>query len=207
MTIMGITLAFATGGLGAFRLIRAAHGRPALTDVRDLAPRPLAEHAEALDSVRSLASGVRLAATCALLLVAAGGMTWYGPEKESQPGDHDAFRPDLWNHSPCRRRTARPQGLRRRGHGRSHQGDRPEGRDCLSSVRGEFRRREPARLVVARGRPYSTLPCPAAEFPFAARHVPSTRRSGPATRPGDVGRRAPAISEAAMGRTTLSNGR
>ncbi|MGW1215286.1 hypothetical protein ACWD5F_37230 [Streptomyces sp. NPDC002499] len=78
-----LLLALATGGLGAFRLIRAAHGRPALTEVRDLAPGPLAEHTEALDSVRSLASGVRLAATCALLLVAAVGMTWYGPEKES----------------------------------------------------------------------------------------------------------------------------
>jgi hypothetical protein len=77
-----LLFALATGALGAFRLIRAAHGRPALTDVRDLAPGPLAEHAEALDSVRSLTSGIRLAATCTLMLVTAVGMTWYGPEKE-----------------------------------------------------------------------------------------------------------------------------
>ncbi|MFJ4198093.1 hypothetical protein ACIP2Y_00420 [Streptomyces sviceus] len=78
-----LLLALVLGGFGAFRLIRAAHGRPALTDVRDLVPGPLAEHSEALDSLKALSWGVRLTATCALLLVTAVGMTWYGPEKEA----------------------------------------------------------------------------------------------------------------------------
>ncbi|MFY1632868.1 hypothetical protein ACN27F_06185 [Solwaraspora sp. WMMB335] len=73
--------ALLSGTTGALLLIRAAHGRPAITSVRELSSSRAADHVEALASATALRRGIAATLGCTLLLVAAVGTTWYGPER------------------------------------------------------------------------------------------------------------------------------
>lgn len=74
-----LLLAFVVGAAGALLLIRAAHGRPAVVSSGRLQPKAVTTHIEALGSARDLRWGVGATLTCATLLVAALGTTWYAP--------------------------------------------------------------------------------------------------------------------------------
>jgi len=67
------------GAVGALSLVRAAHGQPSVASIHALLPRSAADHVEALASANALRRGIWLTLTCASLLVAAVGTTWYGP--------------------------------------------------------------------------------------------------------------------------------
>jgi len=67
------------GATGALSLVRAAHGRPAVSALRDLLSRPVADHTEALAAATSLRRGIGLTLLCTAFLVAAVAVTWYGP--------------------------------------------------------------------------------------------------------------------------------
>ncbi|MFF3504006.1 hypothetical protein [Streptomyces sp. NPDC003247] len=73
--------ALIAGTSGALLLLRAAHGRPAVTPARDLLPPPVGDHIEALDCAKALRRGIALTLACALLLLSAVATTWYGPER------------------------------------------------------------------------------------------------------------------------------
>jgi hypothetical protein len=79
--LVGVLLlaALAAGVGGALQLLRAAHGRLAVTPVAALPPAPLGDHQEAVAAVRALRAGVVLVLLCTALLVAAVGVTWYAP--------------------------------------------------------------------------------------------------------------------------------
>ncbi|KJE22157.1 hypothetical protein FF36_03589 [Frankia torreyi] len=79
--VVGILLlaALMAGGAGAVCLLSAAHGRPSIVPVDALNSEVVRTHAEALRAVRALRLGVVLVFACAGLLVAAVGVTWYGP--------------------------------------------------------------------------------------------------------------------------------
>lgn len=79
--LVGLLLlaALLAGVAGALALLRAAHGRLAVTPVAALPPAPLGDHREAVAAVRSLRAGVGLVLLCTALLVAAVGVTWYAP--------------------------------------------------------------------------------------------------------------------------------
>jgi hypothetical protein len=79
--VVGCLLAAALtcGAVGALALMRAANGRPAVAHLDRLTTRSVAEHAEALAAAGSLRAGIGLTLACAALLVAAVGVTWYGP--------------------------------------------------------------------------------------------------------------------------------
>jgi hypothetical protein len=81
--IVGLLLltALASGTVAALLFLRAAHGRPAAIAMKDLQPGASADHAEALSAARALTTGLGFSLGCAALLVAAVGMTWYGPAK------------------------------------------------------------------------------------------------------------------------------
>lgn len=85
--IVGIllVLAIAAGGGAAGLLLRAAHGSPAGQSADDLEGLPdLEVQVERLETEASLSAlrvGRRMAVGCAGLLVAAVGITWYGPAK------------------------------------------------------------------------------------------------------------------------------
>lgn len=81
--LVGVLLlaALVTGAVGALALLRAAHGRLAVTPVTALPPLPAGDHQEAVAAVRALRTGVLLVLLCAALLVAAVGVTWYGPPR------------------------------------------------------------------------------------------------------------------------------
>ncbi|MFI6072338.1 hypothetical protein ACIA5C_12190 [Actinoplanes sp. NPDC051343] len=81
--LVGVLLlaALISGAAGALALLRAAHGRLAVTPVADLPPPPAGDHQEVIAAVRALRLGVRLVLVCAALLVAAVGTTWYAPPK------------------------------------------------------------------------------------------------------------------------------
>jgi hypothetical protein len=76
-----LLLAIVAGVLGAFRLLRAAHGQPSVTASATLSPEPVAQHAEAVAAARQLRVGIVATTVCAALLVVAVGVTWYGPPK------------------------------------------------------------------------------------------------------------------------------
>jgi hypothetical protein len=80
---VGIVLlaAVIAGAGGALLLIRAANGRPAATPWAKLRLRGVADHEEAVVAAAALRRGIALTLTCAALLVAAVGLTWYGPER------------------------------------------------------------------------------------------------------------------------------
>jgi hypothetical protein len=73
--------ALAAGGTGAMMLLRAAHGRPAIMRLDTMPPGPIADRREAQDAARALRRGIALTLACAALLVAAVGLTWYGPDR------------------------------------------------------------------------------------------------------------------------------
>ncbi|MFF7353986.1 MULTISPECIES: hypothetical protein [Streptomyces] len=73
--------ALVVGTSGALMLLRAAHGRPAVTAAEDLLPSPVGDHVEALDCAKALRRGIALTLACALLLLSAVATTWYGPER------------------------------------------------------------------------------------------------------------------------------
>ncbi|WOX07918.1 hypothetical protein [Streptomyces sp. N50] len=79
--------ALTSGAVGAFLLLRAAHGRPAATAVQQTGPgRPAwgeeaLDHMETLRAARSLTIGVVLTVLCAVALTAAVALTWYGPDR------------------------------------------------------------------------------------------------------------------------------
>jgi hypothetical protein len=76
-----LLLALGTGAFGAFRLLRAAHGRPRVVPIEELPPEVVAEHTEALDAARQLRQGIVATTLCGALLVCAVAVTWYGPSK------------------------------------------------------------------------------------------------------------------------------
>lgn len=71
--------AYLAGAVGAYLLIRAANGRPATVRASGLLSRAVADHEEALAAASALRTGIRLTLACSALLVAAVGLTWYGP--------------------------------------------------------------------------------------------------------------------------------
>jgi hypothetical protein len=80
---VGIVLlgAFLAGAVGAVLLIRAATGRPAVVRVSGLVSRTAGDHDEALAAASALRAGIALTLACSGLLVAAVGVTWYGPSR------------------------------------------------------------------------------------------------------------------------------
>jgi peptidoglycan/LPS O-acetylase OafA/YrhL len=85
--LVGILLlvALLAGACAALSLIRAANGTPAMTSVTRLWPAGMADHLEAKAAVRALRRGIVMSLGCAALLVAAVGITWYGPPKDAPP--------------------------------------------------------------------------------------------------------------------------
>lgn len=77
--------ALIAGASGALLLIRAANGRPSVVPVRELLSRSAADHIEAVNAAAALRRGIALTLSCAALLVAAVGATWYGPGRD-EPG-------------------------------------------------------------------------------------------------------------------------
>jgi hypothetical protein len=71
--------ALIAGAGGALLLIRAANGKPSPARVSQLLPRSTADHLEAVTAGNALRWGIVLTLSCAALLVAAVGATWYGP--------------------------------------------------------------------------------------------------------------------------------
>ncbi|MEV4758492.1 hypothetical protein AB0J86_25770 [Micromonospora sp. NPDC049559] len=92
--VTGVLLlaAAVAGGAGALWLLRAAHGRPAVSPLAPSLPGVLADHLAAGTALRDLRRGVAATLACAALLVAAVATTWYGPGKDGprlrvqQPG-------------------------------------------------------------------------------------------------------------------------
>ncbi len=81
-----LLLALAAGAGGAVALLRAAHGRPAAIAQHTLPVRSVVEHLEALVSAKALKYGIVMTLSCAALLAAAVGATWYGPTRTATPG-------------------------------------------------------------------------------------------------------------------------
>ena len=81
--VIGVLLlgALIIGATGALLLIRAAHG-PLPSPTRKPSPIRAADHREARSAARALRRGVAATVSCALLLAAAVGTTWYGPERD-----------------------------------------------------------------------------------------------------------------------------
>jgi len=82
-----LVTALSVGTVGAFCLLRAAHGRPyarRLSGTDNATGRPLEveDHDEALASARVLRTGIALTCLCTVLLVTAVGVTWYAPPKD-----------------------------------------------------------------------------------------------------------------------------
>jgi hypothetical protein len=71
--------ALIVGAGSALLLIRAANGSPSPARVSQLLPRSAADHLEAVNAGNALRWGIVLTLSCAALLVAAVGATWYGP--------------------------------------------------------------------------------------------------------------------------------
>jgi len=84
--LLGALLA---GTTSALLLLRAAHGRPAAVAIREHRTHRNSavgtDHTEALRAAGALFRGVVLSLACTALLVAAVGITWYGPAKKN-PG-------------------------------------------------------------------------------------------------------------------------
>jgi hypothetical protein len=74
-----LLVSLACGAAAAILLLRAAHGVPALQNLRSTRPGPTWAHAEAVASMRALRRGVRWFFGCIASLVVAVAVTWYGP--------------------------------------------------------------------------------------------------------------------------------
>ncbi|MFE6286728.1 hypothetical protein [Streptomyces sp. NPDC057877] len=83
---VGVLLALAAlaGGVAAWLVLRAAHGMPRVTPAAGLPGRVADEHAQATAAARDLRRGSALVVAHAVLLIAAVGLTWYGPAR-AQP--------------------------------------------------------------------------------------------------------------------------
>ncbi|GAA2680192.1 hypothetical protein [Nonomuraea recticatena] len=82
VVVGGLLLAaLLAGAFGAFMLLWAAHGRPAAVERRKLKAGD--DHDEAMRARRALDRGIVLTLLCTALLVAAVGVTWYGPAKDA----------------------------------------------------------------------------------------------------------------------------
>ena len=81
---VGILLlaALIAGAGGALLLIRAANGRPSVVPAHELVTRSAADHIEAVTAAAALRRGIALTLSCAALLIAAVGATWYGPGRD-----------------------------------------------------------------------------------------------------------------------------
>lgn len=77
-----LLVAFLAGAVGALLLIRAANGPPSITPTSRSLMRSVADHGEALAAARALRCGIALTLGCVILLVAAVGVTWYGPVRD-----------------------------------------------------------------------------------------------------------------------------
>jgi hypothetical protein len=88
-----LLIALIAGGTGALRLLRAAHGRPELTDRQTVRSLLALEAEEAEAGTLDLRIGITSTLVCAALLITAVATTWYGPAKQapqiriSIPGD------------------------------------------------------------------------------------------------------------------------
>jgi hypothetical protein len=71
--------ALVCGAIGALSLVRAAHGRPSVSALRDLLSRRVADHTEASAAAKALRRGITLTLACTAFLVTAVAVTWYGP--------------------------------------------------------------------------------------------------------------------------------
>jgi hypothetical protein len=84
-----LLLALIQGGVAAFLLLRAAHGRPATVALRQADGSGSTgiglDHAETLAAIRALRAGLTLALVAVGLLCAAVATTWYGPVTSSDP--------------------------------------------------------------------------------------------------------------------------
>jgi hypothetical protein len=76
--------ALVVGLIGAMYVLRAAHGLPLATAATSLGGWDASEHREAVLATRSLRVGIACALACVTALVAAVGVTWYGPSRASQ---------------------------------------------------------------------------------------------------------------------------
>lgn len=76
-----LALTLVVGVAAVFRFLRAAHGRITMIRLESLQVGPAGDHREAISSVRALKQGIGLALALGLLLIAAVGVTWYGPGK------------------------------------------------------------------------------------------------------------------------------
>jgi hypothetical protein len=89
--VVGILLGLSliAGAIGAALLLRAAHGPPWAISAQSVVddavedPEGEADRVEALDSAQALGRGVALVYLCAAFLVAAVGVSWYGPAQDS----------------------------------------------------------------------------------------------------------------------------
>ena len=73
---------FIAGALAAARFLRAAHGMPSIVRAETITARVASEQDEARASIEALRWGQRLAVLTAALLLAAVGLTWYGPARD-----------------------------------------------------------------------------------------------------------------------------
>lgn len=84
-----LLLALIMGGVAAFLLLRAAHGRPSAVTLRQASGGSSTviglDHAETLAAVRALRAGLTSALVAAGLLCAAVATTWYGPVPSPVP--------------------------------------------------------------------------------------------------------------------------
>ncbi|QFZ20598.1 hypothetical protein [Saccharothrix syringae] len=67
------------GVAGALSLVRAANGSPSVVPMKDVVSRLVDDHKEAQAAAKALRRGIGATLGCVFLLVAAVGLTWYGP--------------------------------------------------------------------------------------------------------------------------------
>lgn len=79
-----LLIALAVGLAGAMAVLRAAHGLPITGAATSLGGWQISGHREALLAARSLRAGIACALACVIALVAAVGITWYGPSRGNQ---------------------------------------------------------------------------------------------------------------------------
>lgn len=79
-----LLIALAAGLLGALAVLRAAHGLPFANAATDLGAWQASEHREAVLAARRLRTGIACTLACVIALVAAVGVTWYGPARGDQ---------------------------------------------------------------------------------------------------------------------------
>jgi hypothetical protein len=91
-----LAIALAVGILGALALLKAAHGLPAVRSATGLGRWVTAEHREAMAAARSLRQGIVGALACAVVLVIAVGVTWYGPARDTGSYLRVATRSGSW---------------------------------------------------------------------------------------------------------------